>query len=584
MENISENRICQSCKSEFIIELEDFSFFKKIGVPPPTWCPRCRFLRRMTFVNERSLYKRVCGNCNRFIISTYDTSTKLIVWCTECYLSDIWDARDYSRNYDFSTSFLKQFEKLKLDIPNRALYQYGGVDCDYANFCHFSKNVYLSSNVVHCENIMYSKCYHKNNKNCLDSLMVGESDRGYELIKASKNFNSSFLVESDQCIESHFLYDCSNCINCCLSSNLRNKSNVFRNKQLTKDEYKKAIEDLRLETYSRQNKIKEEFKELMKKAIHKYAHIKNSINTIGDFIDNSKNIYNSYGVANSENIKYVFLGAGASTIKDSQDLVYVGRVEESYEFILGGSGASRVICSFGCEDGCKNLFYCDSCRGCSDCFGCVGLKKKQYCILNKQYSNQEYFEMIQKIKKHMDDMPYIDKVGRKYGFGEFFPSELSSFAYNESIAFEEHPLLKEEALSLGYKWKERETKSYNATIETNDIPDSINDVSDSICEETIECLNKGKVETLCTSAFRILPDELSFYRQMNLPIPRCCPNCRYYERLKWINPFNFYHRQCMCKLEGHNHKGRCSEEFETMYSPDRPEVIYCKSCYQREIY
>ena len=37
------------------------------------------------------------------------------------------------------------------------------------------------------------------------------------------------------------------------------------------------------------------------------------------------------------------------------------------------------------------------------CFGCVGFKHKQYCILNKQYTKEEYEKLVQKIIKQMND-------------------------------------------------------------------------------------------------------------------------------------------------------------------------------------
>jgi len=584
MEYKPQNVICQNCKTQFTIEPEDFKFYEKIKVPPPTWCPHCRFIRRLTFINHRSLYKRECEHCNKFMISMYHSDTTIPVWCIKCFVSDIWDARDYATEYDFSRNFFEQFKEFKYSIPHRTLDQNerNGTGCEYSNLCFTSKNIYLSFDVGGSENIKYSSYVFKNNKNCVDSLFIKENDRCYEIIQAISNYSSSFLVESDQCIESHFLYDCSNCVNCCLSSNLRNKSNVFRNKQLTKEEYKKAVVNLYLETYSGQFKVKKEFLEIAKKAIHRYAHIKNSINTVGDFIENSKNIFHCYGLVDAENTKYVFIGA--NTTRDSQDLVSTGRLEECYEATLAGRGGSRLVFSFSCGGGSKDLFYCDSCRGCSDCFGCVSLAKKQYCIFNKQYTKDEYFELIEKIKIHMNSMPYIDKIGRKYGFGECFPTEVSPFAYNETTAFEEHPLSKDEVLSFGYKWKDMEPKLYIPTLKADSLPDSINDITDSICDEIIECPNQGKVETRCTSAFRILPDELAFYRQMNLPVPRYCPNCRYHQRLVWKNPFHFYKRQCMCELSSHNHSGKCPTEFETMYSPERTELIYCKYCYQQEVY
>ncbi|MFA6392650.1 MAG: hypothetical protein WCW54_00990 [Candidatus Paceibacterota bacterium] len=580
----SQTKVCQNCKLNFTIEPDDFSFYEKIKVPPPTWCPYCRFIRKMTFINERSLYKRVCDNCSQSMISMYSPDIPLPVWCNKCHISDTWDGTIYSRDYDFSRNFFEQYKKLKYDVPHRALDQNerNGEGCEYSNLCYTSKNIYLSFNIIGSENLKYSAHAFKNNKNCLDSLIFKNNDRGYELVQAISNYNSSFLIESDQCVDSHFLYDCSNCVNCCLSSNLRNKSYFFQNQQLSREEYKKAVMALRLETYSGQLNTKNIFMQIAKDAIHKYAHIKNSVDVIGDFIENSKNIYHCYGLVDAINTKYVFFAV--NTIVDSQDVIFAGKVEECYEFTLGGRGASRVILSFSCSGGCKDLFYCDSCMSCSDCFGCVGLKKKQYYIFNKQYKKEEYFEMVKKIKQHMNDMPYIDKIGRIYSFGECFPTELSPFAYNETLAFKENFISKEEVISLGYKWKEMESKLYTPTLKTDSVPESINDALDTICNEIIECPNQGKVDTQCTSAYKILPDELAFYRQMNLPIPRYCPNCRYHNRLIWKNLFHFYKRQCMCNSSNHNHKGKCQNEFETLYAPDREELIYCKECYQQEVY
>ena len=581
----SETRNCINCKKDFTIEPEDFNFYEKIGVPAPTWCPECRFIRKTTFINERSLYKGTCGNCKKSIISMYHPDLPLPVWCPKCYLSDILDARNYAQDYDFSKSFLEQFKELKFKTPHRSLDQNerNGEGCEYANYCYTSKNVYLSFFTTGgSENIKYSKCHFKNNKNCVDCWAIKDNDRGYELVRSGKNFNSSFLVESDQCIESNFLFDCSNCVNCCLSSNIRNKSFYFRNQQLSREEYKKAIENLHLETYSGQMSVRKEFEEMANKAIHRHANIKNSINVFGDFIENSKNIYHCADVLDGENIRYSH--SAVRPARDSYDILFTGKLGECYEATLAGRGGNRLLFSFSCGGGSINLFYCDSCRGCADCFGCMSLSNKQYCILNKQYTKEEYFKMIGKIKVHMKEMPFVDSVGRKYGFGESFPTEISPFAYNETLAFQEQPLSKEEIVKAGYKWREPEVKNYSSTIKSEDLPDSIVGVKDEICNEIIGCPNGGDIKTQCVSAYKILPDELQFYRQMKIPLPRYCPNCRYYDRLKWKNPFRFYKRECMCGLSNHVHKNKCQNEFETMYAPERTEKIFCKECYQAEVY
>ena len=99
-------------------------------------------------------------------------------------------------------------------------------------------------------------------------------------------------------------------------------------------------------------------------------------------------------------------------------------------------------------------------------------------------------------------------------------------------------------------------------------------------------MHKGDCNEQCTEAFKILPEELQFYKRNNLALPRLCPNCRHYQRLQKRNPLKLWHRSCMCEKTKHaNHLDiRCPSEFETSYAPDRPEIVYCEKCYQQEVY
>ena len=60
-----QTKVCQNCSHDFVIESDDFTFYEKIKVPPPTFCPECRLVRRMNFKNERSFYKRSCDLCSK---------------------------------------------------------------------------------------------------------------------------------------------------------------------------------------------------------------------------------------------------------------------------------------------------------------------------------------------------------------------------------------------------------------------------------------------------------------------------------------------------------------------------------------
>jgi len=77
----SEKKQCQNCQKDFVIEPDDFLFYEKIKVPPPTFCPECRLQRKMTFRNENNLHKRKCKLCNNNIISIYSNDNEDIIYC-----------------------------------------------------------------------------------------------------------------------------------------------------------------------------------------------------------------------------------------------------------------------------------------------------------------------------------------------------------------------------------------------------------------------------------------------------------------------------------------------------------------------
>ena len=64
-----ETRHCQNCKNSFNIEPDDFSFYEKMKVPPPTFCSQCRLVRRLARRNERTFHSQVCKKCNKKIIA-----------------------------------------------------------------------------------------------------------------------------------------------------------------------------------------------------------------------------------------------------------------------------------------------------------------------------------------------------------------------------------------------------------------------------------------------------------------------------------------------------------------------------------
>jgi len=357
-----------------------------------------------------------------------------------------------------------------------------------------------------------------------------------------------------------------NCQNCFGCVNLRNKNYCIWNKQYTQEGYLEKIKSLNIGSYKFTKENFNEFWNFSLKFPRKYVRIINCVNTIGDELRNCKNTFFSYNSYDMEDTKFAYR---CLNTKSSMDVCYMN-AELAYEHAVGGSDFSlNIKFIINGAPALNEVEYVDACQSSSNLFGCIGLKSKQYFILNKQYLKEEYFIMLEKIKKHMDKMPYIDKRDKIYKYGEFFPPEFSPFGYNETIINEYLPLSKKEAIEKGYNYKEKIENKYIVTKKSEEIPDDIKDVSDSILNEVIECAVTKKV-------FKITPFELQFYRRMNIPIPRFHQDERYRRRFNLKNPMKLWHRNCM--------KEGCKNEFETPYASNRPEIVYCEKCYQQEIY
>jgi len=567
-----EKRNCQNCKKDFVVEGEDFNFYEKIKVPPPTWCPPCRMIRRSIWRNTRSLYKRECNLCKKSLISMYKDDGSLVC-CTECLNGLYYDAFQYGLTYDFKQTFFQQVMNLWKKVPRHYAYHTGNIiNSEYTNYSADNKNAYLSFSVIGCEDVMYSDTIDYS-KNSLDCYTVQKVNNCSYNVDCENNFNVHYAVKSKDCLDSYFIFDCVNCSNCYSSSNLRNQKYFFKNKKLSKEDYFTTLAQYELNKHSVLEKNIEEFDNLIKNdSIHRSVQVFNSVNVVGNYISNSKNIFNSFNIKKSENIRY---SCRVLDSKDSYDHQGLADGELNYETVAASFGTFKdFFCYITLNS--RECEYSGLLKNCSNCFGCFGLINAQYCILNKQYSKEEYADMVQKIKKHMNDLPYVDNMNRIYKYGEFFPIEMSPFYINETVCIDYFRFREEESKKYNFPWKEKEKRDYPTTIKSIDLKDNINDVNEDILKEIIECPGGGRSDYQCSTAFRIVQNELSFYKEKKLPLPRYCPNCRHYRRLKYLNPFKLWHRKCM--------KPGCANEFETSYAPERPEIVYCEKCYQQEVY
>lgn len=557
---------CQNawCGKTFEVTDADLAFYDSVSpifagakeaIPPPSVCPDCRTQQRTIHRNERFFYRTTSALSGKEMVALYapepvSEGPALKVYTQEEWKSDAFDPLVYGRTFDFSRPFFGQFGELMKDVPRVALITLSNENSEYSTGTAYCKNCYLINSSEYAEDCYYGKLYQKS-RDAVDCCYVYDSQLCYDCFNVYNAYNCSHLFFSKNCSDCHFSSNLQGCKNCFLCTNLYQKEFHIENKPVSPEEYRSRV-DAVLGSWEKTQETLRQLKELRRASVQKFANIVNSEDCTGDYIENSQHCLNCYDMTDSQDAVNVTVGV---QVKDSRDCsnIYL-KPELCYSTLGTLEGHMIAFCLYAFY--CQRMLYCDTCYYCSDCFACSGLTRKQYCILNKQYSKEEYESLVPQIIAHM----------RETGeWGRFFPVSLSPFGYNESLAGEYDPLTKEEALSRGFSWREENSK--NRKAQTYLLPDHIKDVRDDVIGELLVCEECGK-------NYKIIPQELSYYRTNAICLPHHCPDCRYMNRMTLRNPRRLWQRNCM----------KCSKEIETTYAPERPETVYCETCYLETVY
>lgn len=561
-----ETKNCQNCKNSFSIDERDQLYYQKIKVPHPTWCPECRFVRRMATHNVWSVYWRNCNKCEKKILSMYNKDTPITVYCNDCWWADDWDGTEYAMDYDPSRNFFEQLKELSLKTPwvAQEVIAPTMVNSEYCNGASYLRNCYLTFWADYCENITHSSIIFQL-KDSSDCLRARESELCYQSIGINKCYRTYFSEECDACTDVWFSRNCYNCTNCIGCANLRGASYCIFNEKYSKEEYAEKIKELGLDSWEKLEDLKVKALAFwLTKPYRSYTGNSLNLNVTGEYVFESKNSQDLYLCTSTEESRYTQFVTVPSA-KECYDYSGWGdNVELIYEAHSSGEGANKVRFTYCGYTNSMDVEYSIWTIAGRDNFGCVNLKRKRYCILNKEYSKEEYEKLKDKIIEDMNRNPYIDSNGRVYKYGEFLPYMFSLFGWNETTGQKFFPKTKEQALKEGLSWYDIPQESHNATIKS--IPDKCIDTNENIINEVLACME-------CNRGYKIGPLEFKLLQKMNMPIPHVCPTCRTNARFARLNPIKLWNRNC--------HK--CNTRITTAFSPERPEVIYCESCYQQEV-
>ncbi len=430
-EKIIKSKQCSQCNISFDILEKDLEFYdkispvfnwKKYNIPEPTLCPDCRQQRRLVWRNERNLYRRKCDLGGNNIISVFSPDKPYKVYDHKIWWSDEFDWIDYGKDFDSKKTFFEQFKGLDLTVPKLSIGIQNCENCDFTTDIWDSKDCYMSFRTHYCDNIIHS--YRPNrSSNCVDCYQVKESENLYECFECDKCQNSKYLYKCNNSHSSYFLWNCTWCHDCILCYNQTNTSYCILNKNYSKEEYNEKIIELKKNT-------KIDF------SIFNNSDTKN-ITTIGsenfnwNYIYNSENIYDSFNIYDSRDCKYCFWLHDVSDCYDVE-FFWFNNLNHAYDSHVIWNGWKNILFWNSVVNNNTNIYYSENIYNNSEnIFWCFWLDNKKYCILNKQYSKEKYEKLVPKI---------INNMKKDWEWWEFFPSNISPFGYNETIAMDYYPI------------------------------------------------------------------------------------------------------------------------------------------------
>lgn len=559
------NKTCTQCSAPFEVTNDDLQFYeqispvfdgKKYGIPPPKQCPDCRMRTRMAWCNERFLYHNTCAKTGKPIISEIHADNPIKVWNFHDWWSDAFSALDYGREIDWNRPILEQLHELRLTTPHPCvLTDSENENSEYTHHAGHEKNCYLMFHTSFAEDCMYGYGV-KKAKSCVDNYYCHGSELCYECIDVKECYDLKWSQDCINCSTSAFLRDCIGCQDCLLCVGLRNKKHCILNEQLTKEEYEKRKAEINFGSYAQLMTLKKTFADIQLK--HPFECIRTEMveNCVGSNLYRAKDCYWCFDASDIEGCKYcVQLQLDA---KFCHDIYQFGiGIELCYNSTMIGYQIYNCAFCYDLLENCNNLFYCISSFASKNSIACFGLRHHEHCILNKQYTQEEYEELAPKV---------IEKMQADGEWGEGFPIHMSQAAYNESSAELWYPRTKEQIEREGLRWQEHdEEQQYMGP--PIDLPDDITDTDESICEKILICETSGK-------PYKIIPQELKYYKEHGIPLPRRAFHQRHKDRFSLRNPRKFWKRQCQ----------KCDTEIQSTYNPERPEIVYCEECYLQATY
>ena len=432
---IAERRICQYTWHDFAVFTSEATMLKKLSpilsdiaytLPMPSVSPIMRKVLRLMRKNERNLYYHTCDLTDKKSISRIHPNRWVSIYTNQAWASDAWETTDYGISLSNDESIFGMIQKLATTTPYQDLI--GSLTNTTTNALYTNYTADITDSYLVFDAHTIKNCYYltkaRRCNDCVDCIWIDDCERCVSCVDCKNCHSSVYLRTCWSCVACWWLLDCVNCNNCIWCVWLQHKQYCIYNKQYTKEEYM-------------------EFK---KKFI-----------AFGGAVDNAQRIELiqwhaiTQTIVWSENVSWESIRNCKhilwwESLLHCEDMLWCDAMSEAQDCMdvsSYGHNSSRI---YQCAQvwrysqslvGCVNiwrserLLYCIDVKKSKHCFGCVNMKWKEYCIFNIQYTKEEYFQIVPRLIKSMQD------DGVRWSF---LPQWCNVIVYNDSKSFENYPV------------------------------------------------------------------------------------------------------------------------------------------------
>ncbi|PJA47310.1 hypothetical protein CO172_02265 [Candidatus Uhrbacteria bacterium CG_4_9_14_3_um_filter_36_7] len=496
-------RVCELTGEKWFMDEREIEWYRKFNVPPSRYSPLTRMrLLTNTFSGGQWWYNQHAQTGKPIICGIHPGTGIRVLPDKE------WFEKDFSFeqiDYDESRSVFDQIYELNLRIPSSAQRNYVEVENSISIASHGDQNSYFVV-ASKSKNTLFGVVAY-NTEDSAEIYNAVTVNQSYNIVNSNRIFQSRYVRESNDCLNSVFLFDCRNCEYCFGATNKRNKKHLWFNEQLSKDEWEKRRAQVDLGKRSVVEEYLQKFDELMIKSIWPENFNEKTTDSIGEYL---------HGCTDCQ---YVYFADGGArhcdwcvwAIAQSQDNAFCAEVVNSKDcyYSAGVPNCYGGLFLFWCVR-CQNSELCIGCYDCENCFGCVGLLKKKFHFFNKPYTEKEYWQKVDQIKCTMFD---------RGEYGEFFPAKFSFGHYLESGAVKYHlaDLAFGEKIHANLFPVEIKGATGAELAQAMDVKDS-KEIPDTI-DEIDAWVNKPVYDAKLKRRFSLIAPEIALYKKLRIAPP-----------------------------------------------------------------